>query len=297
MSSFVCSFCKTSVSTKYVLKNHMETNKTCLAMRNLELKTKFSCNGCSTCFLDANKLNTHQECCKLYQKDIIYKEIYKEIKDEIKEEYEIKLKEQKSNYEKIIKDLQAQNDKLFATIENLAAKAIERPTTNNVTTTNIRANFSDKYLLENIKEEDVKMKFRNYLTEETFMGGQRSIAKLCTDHIIKTKDKKVLLACTDVSRKKFKYMDESGNLKEDHDARIFTEKVSKPIKAISRDVYDSILFDVKSEKETLDQDDYSRKAFLNDKELSAIDSYVKITCFDDPDHNNDFKNELAILNK
>ena len=33
-------------------------------------------------------------------------------------------------------------------------------------------------------------------------------------------------------------MDESGNIKEDHDARIFTEKVSKPIKAISRDVYD-----------------------------------------------------------
>lgn len=40
---------------------------------------------------------------------------------------------------------------------------------------------------------------------------------------------------------------------------------------------------VKSKKETLDQDDYSRKAFLND--LSAI---VKITCFDDSYHNNDF---------
>jgi len=300
MSSFVCSICKTSVSTKYVLKNHMETNRTCLAMRNLELKTKFSCNGCSTCFLDVNKLNSHQECCKLYQKDVLSKEMYIEIKKEFEqkmnEDYEKKLKEQMLYYEKIIKDLQVQNDKLFSTIENLAAKAIERPTTNNVTT-NIRANFSDKYLLDNIKEEDIKMKFRNYLTEETFMGGQRSIAKICTDHIIKTKDKKVLLTCTDTSRKKFKYMDESGNIKEDHDARIFTEKVSKPIKAISRDVYDSILFDVKSEKETLDQYDYSRKAFLNDKELSAIDSYVKITCFDDPDHNNDFKNELAILNK
>ena len=82
MSTFICEICKTSVSTKYVLKNHMETNKTCLAMRNLELKTKFSCNGCSTCFLDVNKLNSHQECCKLYQKDVLSKEMYIEIKKE-----------------------------------------------------------------------------------------------------------------------------------------------------------------------------------------------------------------------
>ena len=280
-----CEHCKLVLKSKYILKAHLANNKSCLKKRGMKIDSKFICCGCDSVFINNINLVSHFDICKKY---IVIK---------IKEEYEIKLKEQKSNYEKIIKDLQSQNDKLFTTIENLAAKAIERPTTNNVTTTNIRANFSDKYLLENIKEEDVKMKFRNYLTEETFMGGQRSIAKLCTDHIIKTKDKKVLLACTDVSRKKFKYIDESGNLKEDHDARIFTEKVSKPIKAISRDVYDSILFDVKSEKETLDQDDYSRKAFLNDKELSAIDSYVKITCFDDPDHNNDFKNELAILNK
>ena len=276
-----CEHCKLVLKSKYILKAHLANNKACLKKRGMKIDSKFICCGCDSVFINNINLVSHFDICKKY---IVIK---------IKEEYEIKLKEQKSNYEKIIKDLQAQNDKLFTTIENLAAKAIERPTI----TTNIRANFSDKYILENIKEEDVKMKFRNYLTEETFMGGQRSIAKLCTDHIIKTKDKKVLLACTDVSRKKFKYIDESGNLKEDYDARIFTEKVSKPIKAISRDVYDSILFDVKSEKETLDQDDYSRKAFLNDKELSAIDSYVKITCFDDPDHNNDFKNELAILNK
>ena len=168
-----CEHCKLVLKSKYILKAHLANNKACLKKRGMKIDSKFICCGCDSVFINNINLVSHFDICKKY---IVIK---------IKEEYEIKLKEQKSNYEKIIKDLQAQNDKLFTTIENLAAKAIERPTTNNVTTTNIRANFSDKYLLENIKEEDVKMKFRNYLTEETFMGGQRSIAKLCTDHIIK----------------------------------------------------------------------------------------------------------------
>jgi hypothetical protein len=244
-----CEHCKLSLKSKYILKAHLANNKACLKKRGLKIDSKFICNGCDSVFINNINLVSHFDICKKYILLKIKEEYETTLKEQISN-YEIKLKEQTLYYEKIIKDLQVQNDRLFSTIENLATKAIERPTTNNVTTTNIRANFSDKYLLENIKEEDIKMKFRNYLTEETFMGGQRSIAKLCTDHIIKTKDKIVLLTCTDTSRKKFKYMDESGNIKEDHDARIFTEKVSKPIKAISRDVYDSILFDVKSEKET-----------------------------------------------
>ena len=205
----------------------------------------------------------------------------------------------KYNYEKIIKDLQSQNDKLLETLQKLASQAIDKPTTNttNNVTNNIKNNFSDTYFLDTIKAEDVKMKCQNYLTEQVFLEGQRGIAQLCTDHVIKTKDKKALMLCTDVSRKKFKYMDEQGNIKEDYEARTFVQKVSKPIKDASRIVYDSILFDVKNEKEMLEDDDYSRKAYLNSKELKTIDCYVQITHFDDPDNNQEFKNELAILNK
>ena len=210
---------------------------------------------------------------------------------------ELKIIDMKYNYEKIIKDIQSQNDKLLENLQKLASQAIDRPTTmtNNVTT--IKNHFSDKYFLEAIKAEDVKMKCQNYLTEQVFLEGQRGIAQLCTEHVIKTKDNKALMLCTDVSRKKFKYMDDQGNIKEDYDARTFTNKVSKPIKDASRIVYDSILFDVKSEKEMLEEDDYSRKAYLNSKELKTIDCFVQITHFDDPDNNGDFKNELAILNK
>ena len=214
-------------------------------------------------------------------------------------QHELKIIDMKYNYEKIIKDIQSQNDKLLENLQKLASQAIDRPTTatTNVTNNNIKNNFSSTYFLETIKAEDVKMKCQNYLTEQVFLEGQRGIAQLCTDHVIKTKDKKILMICTDVSRKKFKYIDEEGNIKEDYDARTFTNKISKPIKDASRIVYDSILFDVKSEKEMLEDDDYSRKAYLNSKELKTIDCYVQITHFDDPDNNQEFKNELAILNK
>jgi hypothetical protein len=41
MSEVICEFCKTELSNKYILKSHLLKNKSCLALRDLELKTKF----------------------------------------------------------------------------------------------------------------------------------------------------------------------------------------------------------------------------------------------------------------
>jgi len=321
--SFICNFCKQCVKSKYNLKSHIEKNKKCLKSRGIEFTSKFICEGCDLTFTNNANLMIHKDICKFYiilkikEETTVeintikteYKNMIKKLKDDYETKHSLETIELKNTIkmhqlkiidnEKIIKDIQSQNDKLLENLQKLASQAIDRPTmstTNNVTN-NIKNNFSDKYFLETIKAEDVKMKCQNYLTEQVFLEGQRGIAQLCTEHVIKTKDKKSLMLCTDVSRKKFKYIDEQGNLKEDYEARIFVQKVSKPIKDASRIVYDSILFDVKSEKETLEEDDYSRKAYLNSKELKTIDCYVQITHFDDPDNNQEFKNELAILNK
>jgi hypothetical protein len=320
---FTCNFCKQSVKSKYNLKSHIEKNKKCLKSRGIQFTSKFICEGCDLTFTNNANLITHKDICKFYiilkikeettveinNVKMEYENMIKKIKDEYETKHSLETIELKNTIkihqlkiidnEKIIKDIQSQNDKLLENLQKLASQAIDRPTTTTTTnvTNNIKNNFSDKYFLETIKAEDVKMKCQNYLTEQVFLEGQRGIAQLCTEHVIKTKDKKSLMLCTDVSRKKFKYIDEQGNLKEDYEARIFVQKVSKPIKDASRIVYDSILFDVKSEKETLEEDDYSRKAYLNSKELKTIDCYVQITHFDDPDNNQEFKNELAILNK
>jgi hypothetical protein len=199
------------------------------------------------------------------------------------------------SHDKALLDAQNQIDKLQKIIENIATKAIEKPTT--TINNQIRNCFSDKYFVEDIKEADIKRKCQSFLTEQILMEGQRGIARLCTEHIINTNDQKKLLISTDQSRNKFRYIDKNGNIKDDIEARTFIEKVSKPIKEVAEIVFDNVLSDIKDEKGTIEEDDYSRKAFLNDKELQANHSMVYIKCFDDPKHNSEFTNELAILNK
>ena len=324
MSNLQCQYCLFNFKNETTFKGHLISSKRCLKLRGVKIETKYVCTGCNNIFMNKVNLHVHEDSCKEYiliktseKYDGIISNLKKQIEDaslqntEMKINYDKQLESQQrqhdskligvqTTFEKTIRDLQAQNDKLIDSLRQLASQAIDKPstsTTNNVTNNTIKNHFSEKYFLETISMDDVKRKCQNYLTEEIFLQGQRGIAKLCTDHIIKTKDNKALMICTDASRKKFKYMDEQGNLKEDHEARAFTEKVSKPIKDVSKIVYENILSDVKYEKENVEETDYSRKAVLNDKELSAIDCFVKITCFDHPDHNNDYKNELAILNK
>ena len=343
MSQVICEFCKTTLSSKYILKTHLVNNKACLAIRNLELKTNFVCKGCNQNSLDMPRLNIHQESCKSYKRLLLEEEHSQKLREKdkllndlkikhskeikmVKEEYAKEMKDlhsgfeaerkthqkeikdlhtsfekERETHEKTVKDLQAQIDKMFSTIENLAKQAIDKPNaTTTINTNNVKNVYSDKYFLDKLTPEDIKHKCRNYLTEQVFFQGQRGIARMCTEHIIHTKDNKVLLTCTDVSRKKFKYIDEHGNMKEDYDARAFMEKVIGPIKQVSQEVYENILSDVKYEREELehkkDLESMERKTALHYKTDMAADCYRQIIFIDNPDDNHEFRTELAINN-
>jgi hypothetical protein len=306
-----CEFCENIFKNSYNLKYHLLNNKSCLKLRGLSTNTKFICKGCNISFVNNVNLNKHNDICKVSKIKLEIDSTKKEldVKNEtisnlsrsiieLKQKHENKLNDLKQSHEKSLNELRLQNDKLLASIEKMTKSAIERPTTvttNN--TNNIRTTFSDTYFLEDLKEEDIKRKFVSYLTENVFFAGQKGIAQLCNDHIIKTKDNKVLLACTDTSRKKFKYIDDKGNVKEDHEARSFTEKISKPIKDVSKAVYDTILSNVDYEKENIEEEDYGKKERLHEKTMRAINCYSEIYNFDDQKYNQEFMHELSILTK
>jgi uncharacterized C2H2 Zn-finger protein len=289
------------------MKAHLTNNKTCLNIRSIPLDNKFVCNSCDSIFTLKTNLTKHINVCKKLKVETNEKTIFElkqtseKTNNELKEYYEKIIFELKQNHYKTIKELQFQNEKLLNAFEKLATHAVDRPTTSTTSTTstvnNIRNNFSDKYFIDTLKNEDIKNICINHLTEQVFFEGQKGIAQLCTDHIIKTKDNKILLVCTDISRKKFKYLDEQLNLNEDHEARIFTEKVSKPIKDASKALYENILSDVNYERENLEEDEIGKKEQLHHKTMKAIDCFMNITNFDDSKYNTEFKNELAILNK
>jgi hypothetical protein len=301
MSKEICQFCNLSVKDKYTLKTHILKSKSCLKKRGLSLETKYICKGCQHISSNNTNLIMHIENCKEY---IILK-----IRDECKEEYEkqinklkneisdltIKFENIQKTQDKVLVDAHLQIDKLQKMLGDIASKAVDKPTT--TVNNQIRNCFSTTQFLEDIKPADVKRKCQTNLTEQILMEGQRGIARLCTEQFINTSDKKKLLISTDHSRAKFRYMDKNGNIKDDIEARTFIEKVSKPIKEVADIVFDNVLSCIKDEKEMLEEDDYGRKAELNTKELQANTSMMYIKCFDDPNNNSDFTNELSILNQ
>ena len=207
----------------------------------------------------------------------------------------------KEEHARQIADLKQQNDKLQENIQNLAREAINRPTTssttNNNTVNNIRNNLSTQYTLDDIKAEELMELFRENLTEKVFMSGQKGLAKLCTDKLINTKDAKKMICCTDVTRKKFKYMDKKGNVIEDIEAREFVNKVTKPIKEAGRQVYDTMMSTISDERDHVREDDYGKKDRLVTQSFQVMDRYKDIINIDDTKYNTEFTNELAILNK
>jgi hypothetical protein len=207
----------------------------------------------------------------------------------------------KEEHARQITDLKQQNDKLQENIQNLAREAINRPTTssttNNNTVNNIRNNLSTQYTLDDIKAEELMELFRENLTEKVFMSGQKGLAKLCTDKLINTKDAKKMICCTDVTRKKFKYMDKKGNVIEDIEAREFVNKVTKPIKEAGRQVYDTMMSTISDERDHVREDDYGKKDRLVTQSFQVMDRYKDIINIDDTKYNTEFTNELAILNK
>jgi DNA-directed RNA polymerase subunit F len=86
-----------------------------------------------------------------------------------------------------------------------------------------------------------------------------------------------------------------GNIKEDIEARYFTEKVGKCIKVAGTEIYNCIMQSIEDEKSMLTETDYKRKEELLDKFKRTCDAYIEIINVDDPERNNEFINELAAL--
>jgi hypothetical protein len=334
--SFACKFCNSQFKNPYTLKSHENGSKKCLSNRGLKLETKNQCIGCNLAFVNKYNLKLHEDVCRdflqhQHAKEILEKDkLLSDFKEEQEKRYielvqendqkladlthknEQKLVEFTQTNEKFlallkeeharqIADLKQQNDKLQENIQNLAREAINRPTTssttNNNTVNNIRNNLSTQYTLDEIKAEELMELFRENLTEKVFMSGQKGLAKLCTDKLINTKDAKKMICCTDVTRKKFKYMDKKGNVIEDIEAREFVNKVTKPIKEAGRHVYDTMMSTISDERDHVREDDYGKKDRLVTQSFQVMDRYKDIINIDDTKYNTEFTNELAILNK
>jgi hypothetical protein len=133
------------------------------------------------------------------------------------------------------------------------------------------------------------------MTEDIFWEGQKGLAKMCVESIIKTPDNKMMLCCTDISRGKFKLFDVKGNLKEDIDARLFTNRVGKFIKIVGNEIREAIQESIDTKSSMLVEKNGSEKDQLLKKMEQLGYSLFDVFNVDDHERNKVFRNELATL--
>ena len=124
----ICEFCEKEFSNKSNLNYHQKTAKYCLKKRpdmNDNLNN-YECEHCNEKFSRKYNLDKHLTICKIKKKDD-----YNDHIKNLKQEYEERIKEIKSSYEFQIKTLQDNIIKLEKCNQELALKAIEKPTTIN----------------------------------------------------------------------------------------------------------------------------------------------------------------------
>jgi len=295
--SFNCGFCNNVLSSKSSLNYHQKTNKKCLQIQGKDIN-KYTCIGCNKKFSYKAGYNRHISNCGSH--DVIDKKIieYKkklnkqnkiknrQIKDiEIKHKKELKekdiehkkeLKEQESKYMKQICDLQDR-------IQELATKAIEKPTTKNNYTTNTNImNLAPLDMEEFAKRvEEVIM---NNMNENHLIEGQAGVARLLSGSgCLKTNEGKNFITCTDTSRGVWKHKDKDGNIVKDYKAG----KIAKVVHPIANKKADGIVSDFTMTGNSQRRlEELERMISENKEKLESEEDYLEGFNQEDPEYDN-----------
>jgi hypothetical protein len=203
----------------------------------------------------------------------------------------------KLKYNELKEEHQIKTNKYEAVLERLATDAVNKPNTTNNTVNNnvIRDHLSTQYTIDSLTDKQIEQRIRLCMTEEIFWEGQKGLAKMCVESIIKTPDNKMMICCTDTSRGKFKLFDVKGNLKEDIDARLFTDRVSKFIKIVGNEIREAIQESIDNKSSMLEEKNGHEKDQLLKKMEQLGYSLFDVFNVDDHERNKVFRNELAIL--
>ena len=253
-------------------------------------------------------LQKHVKSCKFVEIDNIIKTIHIEnemmlsIKDERIKQLEYSLQEK----DKEIERMEKEQERLASLFEKAITKpAVMNNTTNNTTTTirgsnnNLQSFLASPELYEKQVDPERIKSINQSDVERHFWLGQKGIARFCVDHIVNTTDEdgnsKMLLCCTDSSRKRFKYVDADNHVVDDIEARHFIDTVSAPIVTVCRKVYDNVVKKIEDDmKETKDAFDLN---LLENKTNIAQQKFLEINNIGDHNRNSEYKNEMSILLK
>ena len=101
----------------------------------------------------------------------------------------------------------------------------------------------------------------------------------------------MIICCTDPTRNRFKYKNESNGISEDIDAHLFHKKIADPIKKIYNDVHNNIQKDIE-EQITVGSKDYTKTELEYKKDI-ALEKNTEIQMISNPKENIEYRRVIA----
>lgn len=213
-NTFDCEYCKKSFVGKSTLKQHQKTAKFCLELQGSQ-SSHFECVYCKKSLSTNERLQSHLNICKSKElHDISDRE------ERIKKEYEERLYQKELYYEEKLKEkaeyiakLEARLEKFENTVSAIAAEPKNTKTTNIVVQNNML----------NLTQEHVTKVLDEHLTKNIVAGGQKGLAQMVCEKILKGPDGKLMYKCVDPSRQNFEFINDDGDVERDIKAKKLTK--------------------------------------------------------------------------
>lgn len=254
-----CKLCGRELANKYNLSKHVRCvhRRTDLNSEDADVEElKCPYGECSFSSMYSQELKRHSQKCTFAVAHRIVeqeKQKWQESEKHIRNSYEQKIADSKL----FIASLQAENEVLRSQLERahkLNERAIDRPTTSTTNNNNVKVT---NYLSDNKTYEaqtdpkHVRAMLDQHL-EEYFMDGQQGLARWVVDHIIRSKEGKMIMVCTDTARKRFRFVNVKGNIEEDLRAKQLTKKLSIPVRQVGGAVFGRIVERLQQELDASD---------------------------------------------
>ena len=221
-----CNFCKTIFKNKTNMNIHQKKAKYCLKIQNVKPINSYKCNTCNKKFTVLFNYKRHiEKCISMEQFHNMKDELNTVIKDRDKlqfivSENEEKFKDKISQYETTITEQKETIEKLQDKLENIAIRAVSRPTTTN--NTKQVNNYIQQ--LQPVTDEYLISQVPN-LTIEHIRRGAEGYAEYAIEYALKDR-----VICVDYARRKVKFKDREGNVITDPEMTNLATKFFNSIK-------------------------------------------------------------------
>ena len=213
-----CPHCNNSFSSLSSMNNHIKSAKYCLAKRGVE-KKPFKCLRCSKTFTSKRWASSHMSKCgesvvKLKQQNI-------------------DLMNQNDRLDNLVDDLRSQVRQLQDKLENIAIKAVERPTTTNNTVNNNTLNLA----VFNPTLDDIEQIVAENYNIKHLEGGAIGSAEFTNKNVLSNSTGDPKYTVTDKTRCNGKYKKSKSEIVIDYGMHGLTKLIHPPIKKHARKIY------------------------------------------------------------